>query len=329
MIPRRTFIAAAACATAGSPPLAWAQADDYPARPILIVANSEAGGATDIVARALQERLRAALGTQHALVIENQSAAGGVVGAEKVARSRPDGYTLLISGAGPVVFAPLLSTAVRYDPARDFQPVALIATAPNLLVAVPKLGVQTLAELTALAKQKPGVITYGSSGLGNPSHLAGEFYQQLAGVKLLHVPYRGSRQAATALLAGEVDVMFSPPSATAAFVQDGRLRGIAVTSPDRIPQAPQVPTSAEAGLRELEVLGWFGLLGPAGLPARLVQKLNAAMNSVLADPAVREAVSRAGFDAVAKSAPETFASYVAAERTRWKRVIDTAGIKVE
>lgn len=328
MVTRRILLQSMGAA-ALVPAAGRAQQDDYPSRPVLIVANSEAGGATDIVARALQERLRSALGTQQPIVIENQSAAGGVVGAEKVARSRPDGYTLLISGAGPLVFAPLLSPNVRYDTSRDFQPVTLFATAPNLLVAAPRLQVRTLAELTAAAKQKPGGITFASSGVGNPSHLAAEMYQQLSGTKLLHVPYRGSRQAATALLAGEVDVMFSPPSATAVYVQDGKLRGLAVTAAERIPQAPQVPTSAQAGLPELEVLGWFGLLGPAGLPQGLVQKLAAAMGTVLADPATRESVSRSGFDVVSRGTPATFASYIAAERTRWKAVIDKAGIKVE
>ncbi len=312
------------------PALALSQsASDFPSRPITLVVNSEAGGATDVVARAIQEAFRVALGGQQSVVIENQSAAGGIVGADKVGRAKPDGYTLLVTGAGPMVFAPLLSKSVSYNPERDFQHIALMAVGPSLLVSNPKLEAHSLKELIALAKKKPGSITFASSGLGTPSHLAGELFKQLSGTDLLHVPYRGSRQASTALLAGEVDVMFSPPSATVGFIEDGRLRALAVTSTSRLELAPKVPTSAEAGLPELQVLGWFGLLAPAGTPASVVAKLSIAMNTALNESKAHEMVARSGFEPVAKSDPTSFSRFTHDERIRWKKVIDTAGLKLD
>ena len=308
---------------------AWSQSDEYPSRPITLIVNSEPGGATDVVARILQERLRVELKTSHPIVIQNSYAAGGVAGASLVAKAKPDGYTLLVTGAGPIIFSPLLSSAVTYDPQKDFQYVALLSTLPSLAAVKKQLAASSLEDLVALARAKPGRLTYGSSGMGTPSNLAGELFKQIAGVEILHVPYRGSRQVATAMLSGEVDLSFSPPSATLPLVRDGKLRALAVTSNQRLRDAPEVPTSSEAGMPRLRILGWFGLMAPAGTPNDFVTKLHAAVARALSDRTVVEALRRSGNTEAHDISPDDFGSMVASERARWKQVIQSAVIKLE
>lgn len=307
----------------------WSQSVDYPSRAITLIANSEPGGATDVVARILQERLRVELKTSHPVVIQNSSAAGGVAGASLVAKAKPDGYTLLVTGAGPIIFAPLLSSAVTYDPQKDFRYVALLSTLPSLVVVKKQLAANSLEDLVALAKANPGRLTYGSSGMGTPSNLAGELFKQIAGVEILHVPYRGSRQVATAMLSGEVDLSFSPPSATLPLVRDGKLRALTVTSNQRLRDAPEVPTSSEAGMPRLQILGWFGLMAPAGTPNDVVTKLHAAVARALADRTVVDALRRSGNTEVHDVSPDNFAGMSASERARWKQVVQSAGISLE
>ncbi|MBI2726234.1 MAG: tripartite tricarboxylate transporter substrate binding protein [Polaromonas sp.] len=302
-----------------------AQAQSYPSHPITIIVNADAGGPTDIVARALKDIMSSDLGQP--IVIENRTGAGGIVGATAAARAQPNGYTLLISGAGPLVFSPLLSANVPYDPAA-FKHIALLTTLPTILAVNPKIEAKTVAELIALAKRKPGELMFASSGIGTPSHLAGELFKQVGGIEIQHVPYRSVPQANLALATGEVALSFTSPSSSLPLIADGRIRALAVTGNEQFKQAPQIPSITQAGYRNMEVLGWFGLLAPANTPNEIVNRLYQSAAKALADSKVREVLSKTGGDPALQS-PEEFSRYTKNERERWGKVVRAAGIKPE
>ncbi|HEY2185206.1 MAG TPA: tripartite tricarboxylate transporter substrate binding protein [Xanthobacteraceae bacterium] len=314
-----TLCAALFCA--GSFPAA--HADDYPTRPVRVLVGFPAGASADITARVVGHRMGQLLGQQ--FVIENKPGAGSNLAAELVARAPKDGYTLLlVTIANPInaVIKPNLGFAF---PA-DFAPVIRLVTTPNILVVHPSLGVKTVTELIDLAKAKPDQLLFASSGVATGTHLAAELFKLLTGTKMVHVPYAGSPPAITDLLAGRVQVFFSPVSTVLPHVRAGQLVALASTEARRSAAMPELPTMAEAGVPGFEAGLWFGLLAPAGTPSDVVAKLNRAANEALQADEVRKALAQQGIDPVGGT-PEEFASYIDGEMQRWAMVAEAAGLK--
>jgi tripartite-type tricarboxylate transporter receptor subunit TctC len=320
MLKRAILFAALAIAFSAS--MAQAQTD-YPMRPVRIVIGFGAGAVADTPARLLAQKFSQSLGQQ--FVIENRPGAGSSLAAEHVARAAKDGYTLFMGTAANTINA-TISPNLNFDFARDFAPITLVASVPNILVAHPSLGVDNLKDLIALAKGKPEQIHYGSSGVATTTHLAGELINVMAGVKLIHVPYPGSAQSLTDVLAGRIPLLFVPASAAMQHVERGSLKAIAVTQLQRAGIAPNVPTMSEAGLAGYDIGLWFGLLAPAGTPREIVDKLARAANDALKQDDVRSTLKTAGLDPLGSS-PDEFARYIASEIQKGARVAEAAGLK--
>ena len=303
---------------------AWAQA--YPARPIRIVVPFPAGGATDLLARAVAQKLTEAWG--QSVVVDNRPGAGGNIGSELVARAAPDGYTLEMGTVGTHAINASLYAKMPYDHVKDFAPVILVAGVPNVLVINPALPVNSVPALIAYAKANPGKLNFASSGSGTSIHLSGELFKVMAGVQMTHVPYKGSAPALQDLLGGQVQVMFDnlPPSLPQ--IKAGKLRALAVTSATRAPALPDVPTIGESGLPGYEASSWFGVLAPAGTPPAIIAKLNAEIAAWLATPEAKEKMLALGANAAGGS-PEDFAKHIAAETAKWQRVVRESGAKVD
>ena len=257
-----------------------ASAQDYPNRPITLVVPFPPGGSTTIVARIVADKMSEALG--QSIVIDNRGGAGGTVGSRAVSKSAPDGYTILLGYTGTLAIGPTLYGNVGYDPRKDFEPIARIGTAPNTLVVHPSTPVHSVAELIAYAKANPGKLNYGSAGIGTVSHVCGEYFATAAGVKLTHIPYKGTGPAIIDLLGGHIPVAFAPVPATHENAQSGKLRMLAVTSAVRSTLLPNVPTIAEAALPGFEAVLRYGLVAPRGTPRAIIERLNAALNASLA-----------------------------------------------
>jgi tripartite-type tricarboxylate transporter receptor subunit TctC len=302
--------------------LSSAWAEDYPSRPVHIVIGFGPGSAADLTARMLGVRMGQTLGQQ--FVVENRAGAGSSLAAEFVARAPKDGYTLFMATVANTI-NPALSP-LSFDFGKDLAPVALIANVPHMLVVHPSLGVNSVQELIALAKSKPEQIHYASSGVGTLAHLSGELLNSLAGVKLVHVPYPGSAQGVTDVLAGRVNVMFSPASTVWPHVLAGKLKALATTQPKRAAMAPDLPTMAEAGLQGYDAGIWIGLLAPAGTPRDIVDKLARAANAALESSEVLTPLRAQGIDPLGGS-PDAFASYIASEMKKWQTVVGIAGLK--
>lgn len=316
----------AAAALAASAALA-APADSYPDRPVTLVVGYAAGGATDIVARIIAKALSEDLG--RSLVVENKTGANSNIGAEVVARAAPDGYTLYVGSIANTINTTLYRK-LNYDFSKDFSPIAMLATVPNILVVNPKLPVNSVQQYIAYAKAHPGKLTCASSGAGSSIHLSCELFKQETGTDILHVPYRGSGPAVADLLGGQVDSMFDNLPSSLPQVRAGKLRALGVTSASRAALAPDVPTLAESGLHGFSVQSWFGLLAPAGTPQPIVDKLNGAINRALASPAMRASYEQGGFIAPAQpNTPKTFATWIDGEIAQWAKVIKAAGLTVD
>ena len=307
-----------------APVLAFAQ-DAYPTKPIKIIVAYPAGGANDIVARAIAQELAADLG--QSVVIENKSGAAGIVGADAAAKSPADGYTLFMA-AGAHTLAPSLYTSLPYDIVRDFQPVSLAATGTYLLVVHPSLPAKSVKELIELAKAKPGALNFASSGVGAPPHLAGVMFQKLAGVRLNHVPYRGDTPGIADLVAGHVELAFLSIQPLIPQVKAGKLRALAITSGTRSPAIPELPTIAESGLPGYDIGTWWGLLAPAKTPLPIVDRLAAAMRKATAIPSVRERFAAGGI-AAQSNTPKEFAAMIKSEVGRYGDLAAAAGVKPE
>ncbi len=312
-------------AAAVAAPAVQAQAP-YPTKPIRIVVPFPAGGTTDILARAVAQKLTE-MGGQP-VVVDNRPGAGGNIGAELVAKSAPDGYTLLMGTVGTHAINPGLYAKMPYDHQRDFAPVILVAGVPNVLVVNPAVPATSVQELIAYGKANPGKLNFASSGSGTSIHLAGELFKTMSGVQMTHVPYKGSSPALTDLLGGQVQLMFDNLPSALPHIKAGKLRALAVTSAQRAPALPDVPTVAEAGLPGFEASSWFGLLAPAGTPKEIIAKLNAEVAKWLATPEARDKLTAQGANAVG-SAPDAFAQYIAAETIKWLKVVKESGAKVE
>lgn len=298
------------------------QAQDYPTRPVRIIVGFGAGAVADTPARLLAQKFSAALGQQ--FVVENRPGAGSNIAAEYVSRANPDGHTLFMATSANTINA--TTANVSFDITRDFVAIALICSVPNMLVAHPSLGVNNLQELIALAKRKPDELTFGSSGTATTTHLAGELINQMAGVRLVHVPYPGSAQALTDVLAGRIPLLFSPAAALIQHVEKGQLKAIAVTQLTRAGIAPDVPTMAESGLPGYDIGLWFGLLAPAGTPRDVVDKLARVANDALQSDDVLKALRAQGLDP-AGMGPDEFGRYLVTEVQKGASVAQAAGLK--
>jgi tripartite-type tricarboxylate transporter receptor subunit TctC len=301
---------------------AAAQADDYPTRPVRVIVGFSAGSGADITARVVGQRMGQILGQQ--IVVEDKTGAGSSIAAEFVARAPKDGYTLLLTTIAQSINA-AVSPNLSFDFVKDFTPIVRLATTPNILVVHPSVGVKTVKELIDLLKAKPDQLTFGSAGVATGTHLSAELFKVMATVKMVHVPYAGSPQAVTDLLAGRIQLFFSPASTVLQHVRDGKLIALASTEAKRAAVAPDLPTMSEAGLPGFETGLWFGLVAPAGTPKEIINKLARAANEALQADDVAKALVPQGIDLVGGS-PEDFARYIDGEMKRWATVAQAAGL---
>ncbi len=301
-------------------------AQDWPVRPVRMVVPAPAGSSLDIIVRTLGEGLKARWGQP--LVVDNKSGAGGLLGMDTVAKASPDGYTLGIGFNGPIAFGPYMYRKMPYDPAKDLLPVVLTTSQPNVLAVPSGNAARTVPDFVSWAKKQGGKLSYASVGNGSSSHLTMELFKSVAGFEGVHVPYAGSPPAGTSLAAGETQALFTVAPALMPLVQGGRVRLLAVTSAQRMPSMPEVPTIAESGYPGFEALAWNGLFAPAGTPAALVERINADVNAVLKEATVREALLKQGL-MVGGGTPAEFRRFIDEEGRRWGAVIKRLGITIE
>jgi tripartite-type tricarboxylate transporter receptor subunit TctC len=302
-------------------------AQAWPSRPIRLIVGFAPGGGTDIVARTMAPRLGELLGTQ--VVVENRAGASGMIGADTVAKSAPDGYTLLMGHANSNVIAPNVMSRVPYDPATDFSPIHYIGYVPNVLAIHPSVGARSVEELVALARSKPGVLTYASSGVGSSQHLAGALFTRLTGTQITHIPYKGSGQAVGDLLAGQVSMNFDTLPPVLPHIVGGRLRALAISTATRLAQLPEVPTFQEAGIRGFDVTNWYSVMGPKGMPRELVLRIAEATRRALDDPAVRGKLDPQGLIYTGPRNPEEFAAFIRAELAKYATMVKDLGVRAE
>ncbi|HKW82932.1 MAG TPA: tripartite tricarboxylate transporter substrate binding protein [Burkholderiaceae bacterium] len=303
-----------------------AYAQDYPTKPITVVVAFSAGGNNDLRARQLGVPVAASLG--QTIVVDNKPGASGNIGHDFVARAAPDGYTLGIGAMGPLTVNPSLFPKMNFDPAKDFVPVVLIEKAPLVLVTRTDKPYRNIKDVVAAAKARPGQLIVGNAGNGGAHHLSAELFEDATGVTVMHVPYKGGGPASTALLSGEIDMMFEQTYAALPAIQAGKTRALAVTSEKRLPSLPDVPTMAELGYGQVTVSNWLGLVAPKGTPVPVVRKLNAAYNKALASAEMQEKIAGPG-NVVGGGSPEEFGSFIAAESKRWSALVKAKGIKLE
>lgn len=301
-------------------------AQTYPARPVRLVVPFAPGGGSDLVGRLLAQRLGAALGQQ--FVVDNRAGAGGRIGTELVAKAPPDGYTLLLATSSVMVTAPALYRKLPFDMPKDFAPISLVAYTSYALVAHPSVPARSVRELIALARARPGRLTFASSGTGGPSHLAGELFSSMAGIRMIHVPYKGSSPGTLSVIAGETDLMFGNVLPALPAIKSGRLRPLGITSLKRSSLLPDVPTIAESGLPGFSVEQIYGLLAPGATPREIVARLNEETAKALQAPDLRNQLLTDGSE-VAISTPEELGRTITAEIGKWRQVIEHAGIKAE
>jgi tripartite-type tricarboxylate transporter receptor subunit TctC len=298
---------------------------DYPTRPVKVVVPSPPGGGTDILARVLAQHFSKALGQP--FVVENKPGAGNMIGIESVARAPADGYTLLVV-ASTLALNSVLYKKVPYDPVRDFAPITLAATAPNVLVVNPGLPVKSLPEFIALAKAKPGALSYGTPGIGTSPHLSMELLKSMAGIDLQHVPYRGTAAAVTDVIGGQIAATFANALTAKAQVDSGRVRALAVSGPSRVDAFPAVPPVAEAGVPGYEAMQWYGMAAPAGTPAPIIARLHAEAAKALQSDEMKEKLALDGAQPVGGT-PAEFAALIRRELEKWARVVRAAGIELQ
>jgi len=303
-----------------------ASAQTYPSKPIRLVVPYPPGGTTDILARDVGQRLTGTLG--QSVVIDNRPGAAGNIGTEMVAKAAPDGYTLLMGTVNTHAINAGLYAKLPYDHIKDFAPVILVARVSNVLEVNPSVPVYTVADLIKLAKEKPGQLNFASSGSGTSIHMSGELFKTMAGVDMVHVPYKGSAPAISDLVGGQVQLMFDNLPSSLAMIKAGRLRPIAVTSAQRAPALPDVPTIAESGLPGFEATSWFGVVAPAGTPPAIISRLNAEIDKWVQSPEGKEKLVTQGA-VPAGGTPEQFAAYIRAETDKWAKVVKASGAKAD
>lgn len=320
-------VAMLAAAAVLSPCVAFAQgaAESYPARPVRIIVGLAPGGGTDIQARLFAQKLTENVG--RSFVVENRTGAGGTIAYGQVAKSPPDGYTLLAVASGFSI-TPAIYTRLPYDAQKDLAPISLVVQAPLLLLSHPSLPVKSVKELLAMAKAKPGVLDFGSAGHGTSTGMALEMFRTMAGIKVVHVPYKGTGQALVETMSGQVHAIFGNPLSSLQHVKSGRLRGLGVTTARRSKVFPELPTVAESGVPDYETATWFGVLAPAGTPVAIINKVNAELLKTLKSPEVLDRLAPDGGEPVG-STPEQFGRHLASEIARWRKVVREAGIKTQ
>ena len=303
-----------------------AAAQNYPTKPVTIIVPFPAGGTTDILARIVGQGLTKELGQP--VVIDNRAGAGGNIGGALAAKAPADGYTLFMGTVGTNAINASLYKKMPFDHVKDFQPLSRVAMVPNLLVAHPSQPFKTVKELIAYAKANPGKLNFASSGNGTSIHLSGELFKTMAGVDMVHVPYKGSAPAVTDLIGGQVGIMFDNMPSAIQHVRTGKLKPIAVTTAKRSPELPDVPTIAESGVPGYDATSWFGLFTTAGTPAPVVGKIHGALMKVLADPEVKKQIAGQGGEPIAEK-PEQFAQFIAAETAKWAKVVKASGASLD
>ena len=317
---RRAFAFIALLAAAGV-----ASAQTYPNKAVRLVVPFLAGGSTDIVGRTVAQKLSEMWGQQ--AFVDNRPGGGTTIGTDMVAKSAPDGYTLLVTPA-PFTINPSLLAKLPYDALTDFAPITLINTTPLVMVVHPGVPAKNVKELIALAKSKPGKLNFGSSGTGGSNHLAGELFDAMAGVKMVHIPYKGNAGALTDIVGGHLDVVYNGITSAVSLIRGGKLRALAVTSLQRSSALPDVPTLDEAGLKGFEAVAWNGLTAPAKTPRDVIMKINADVIKIVNSPELKERLKADGSDAVGNS-PEQYATFLRNEIAKWAKVIKFAGVKPE
>ncbi|VIO73248.1 hypothetical protein CI1B_48530 [Bradyrhizobium ivorense] len=303
-----------------------AQAQNYPVRPITLVIPFAPGGSTSIVGRGVAEKMGELLGEK--VVVDNRPGAGGTVGTKAVAKSDPDGYTLLLGYTGTLAIGPSLYKNAGYDPRKDFAPIGMIGNAPNSLVVHPSFQAKSVAELIAYAKANPGKVNFGSAGAGTASHITGEYFARAAGITLVHIPYKGTGPALTDLLGGHIPMAFAPIPASHTNVAAGKLRALAVTSSTRSGLLPDVPTIAEAGLPGFDASLYYGLVAPAGTPRPVIDKLNKALHAALASEEVKRQLGNDGTD-ITPGTPEDYADFIDKDEKKWAQLVKASGVEQE
>ena len=315
----------AIAAAAGAQPASTGSGQAYPNKAVRVIVAFAPGGIADFAARSVSQKLSESLGVP--VVVENRPGAGGITGAEIVAKAAPDGYTLLVTSISHTI-NPSVRKNLPFDAARDFSPVTLITDAPNFLVVHPSLPVKSVKELVALARARPGQITYASSGSGTSTHLSGELFKSLARIDIVHVPYKGGGPAVIDLTGGHVLMMFSTLPSVLQLVRGGKLRGLAVTGSRRFPAASEFPTMIEAGVPGYEVSGWSGMFAPAGTPREAVARVAAEIAKILRAPELKERFFIQGAEPVGNT-PEEFAAFVKSETAKWKKVVEFSGMRAD
>lgn len=303
-----------------------ALAQAYPTKPVTIIVPIAAGGTTDILARIIGQALTAELG--QSVVVDNRAGAGGNIGGQAAAKATPDGHTLFMGTVGTHAINASLYKKMPFDPVKDFAPLTRVANVPNLLVANPAQPYKSVKDLIAYAKANPGKVNFGSSGNGSSIHLSGELFKSLAKVDMQHVPYKGSAPAVTDLLGNQIGIMFDNMPSAIQHVRSGKLVPLAVTTAKRSPELPNVPTIAEAGVPGYEATSWFGMFAPAGTPAPVLAKLNAAIVKVLAQPDVKKKINEQGAEVYSET-PEQFAAFIQAESVKWGKVVKESGASLD
>lgn len=325
MLPRR-FVTAMVTVALIALNAGMASGQNYPVKPIRLIVPFAPGGGVDLIGRTIAHKLQEAWG--QSVIVDNRGGGGGNIGTDMVAKALPDGYTLLMGYVGNLAINPFLFRNLPYDPVRDFAPIALTATAPNLLVAHPTVAANTVKELIALARSKPGALSYASAGNGTVGHMVAELFKTVTGVNIVHIPYKGNGPAVTDLLAGQVQFMFSAPGAVIALVEAKRLKAVAVASAQRLRELGEVPTFAEAGYPGIEASAWYGVLSAAGTPKRVIDMLNLKIARIMQMPDVRERLAAQGYDA-RTSTPEGFAQLIREDLVKWQKVVKASGAKVD
>lgn len=317
----QVYIASILVAVSG---IAFSQ--DYPTRPVRVVIPFPPGQATDIIGRVVMQKLGNSLGK--GFVVENRPGANGIVGIESVVKSAPDGYTLLITASGSLVINPNLYSKLSYDPQKDLAPIALLGLVPLVVVAHPSLPVKSISELIALAKSKPAMLSYASSGTGSAQHLAMELLKYRTGMNLLHVPYKGSAPAKNDLLSGQVPLMFDTVASSLSMIREAKLKPLGVGLAKRSAVLPNVPTLDEAGIKGFEVAGWSGLLAPVATPEKVVDQLNAEVLKILGQAEIKERIVNLGMEPASTTAKE-FAAFIKSETAKWAQAVKVGGLKAE
>jgi tripartite-type tricarboxylate transporter receptor subunit TctC len=302
------------------------RADDYPSHPIRLIVPFAAGGAADAIGRIIAKNVGAELG--QTVVVENRTGSNGLIGTEVVTSAEPDGYTLLLGQSGPISINPGIYRSLPYDPEKDLAPVSMTTAYPYLVVVNPSLGVKTLAELVALAKREPGKLNYGTTGVGSSNHLATELFDSRAGIKMTHIPYRGTALAVADLIGGQVQVVFSDPVSALGQIKAGALIALAVTSKERSPVAPDVPTVAESGYPGFDAFAWHGIMAPARTPQPIIDRLNEVIVKALKEPETLKLIQAQAIQPVGDS-PQAFASFIRQDIAMWKQVAAEAKVEVK